>query len=194
MTLAFVMLVLLAREPVVGLPCEDCDAVFAGMPGSVASNARIAPASEPGAPMRIEGTVFDASGRPAPGIIVYAYHTNAKGIYPSGETRHGKLRGWVETDAEGRYRFDTIRPGSYPDSRIPAHVHMHVIEPGRCTYYIDEIRFEDDPFMTADERRHDQGRGGSGVVATAGDAARGWVVRRDIRLGAAIPGYPAVKP
>ena len=199
MTLAFVVL-LLAREPVVGLPCEGCEAVFEGMPAvaTLGSTARIAPLSEPGPTMRIEGTVTGADGRPAAGIVVYAYHTNAKGIYPPGDRalgdearRHGTLRGWARTDEHGRYRFDTIRPASYPDTRNPAHVHMHVIEPGRCTYYIDEILFEGDPFLTAEERRHSPGRGGPGIVTPAGDAASGWLVRRDIRLGERIPGYPA---
>ena len=186
-----------AHEPVVGLPCEGCEAVFEGRPGHVSSTARIAPESEPGEKLIIEGTVLDAAGKPAPGVVVYAYHTDAKGLYPPDEKapgawsrRHGLLRGWATTDDEGRYRFETIRPASYPNTRNPQHVHMHVIEPGRCTYYIDELLFDDDPLLTADERARQPGRGGTGIVTVSGDAARGWKVRRDIRLGEKIPGYP----
>lgn len=190
------------REPVVGLPCEGCGAVFEGMPEILAANSTLASPEEPGQRMRIVGTVFAEDGRPAPGVIVYAYHTNARGIYPTDERfrgqagfRHGRLRGWAKTDGNGRYRFDTIKPGGYPDTDIPAHVHMHVIEVGRCTYYIDDILFEDDPRLDAGKRRQlIRGRGGSGLVSPAKDADGNWTVTRDIFLGAEIPGYPPDAP
>jgi protocatechuate 3,4-dioxygenase beta subunit len=185
------------REPIIGGPCEGCEAVFEGLPDSLSSRSRIAPEDEPGEPMRIEGTVYDRSGRPVPGIIVYAYHTNDEGIYPRDESmtgwaaRHGRLRGWVRTNGEGRYRFDTIRPGGYPGRDDPEHVHMHVIEPGRCTYWIDSVTFEDDPRMTGEirERRAD-GRGGSGLVEPKREQDGTWMVTRDIHLGKGVPGYP----
>jgi protocatechuate 3,4-dioxygenase beta subunit len=186
-----------ATEPIVGLPCEGCEAVFDGIPDSLSAAGRIAPADEPGEPLLIEGTVFDEGGGPAAGIIVYAYHTNAHGVYPRDDrfsgmaARHGRLRGWVKTDAEGHYRFRTIRPASYPDGRTPAHVHMHVIEPGCCTYYISSIHFADDPRLTPEERADaDEGRGGSGLVRPERNAVGVWLVRRDIVLGQGVPGYP----
>ncbi len=189
-----------AQEPIVGLPCEGCEAVFQGLPETLAASARIAPESEPGEPLRIEGTVTHAKGRPAPGVIVYAYHTDSKGIYPTdssvsrlGEAaaRHGRLRGWVKTDEKGRYRFDTIRPAGYPDSDLPQHVHMHVIEPGRCTYYIDDLMFDDDPRLTPKMRQNlVLDRGGPGVVMPVRTGEGGWLAVRDIGLGAKIPGYP----
>lgn len=190
------------QEPVVGLPCEGCEAVFDGMPAKLTATTTIAGPEEPGERMRIVGTVFAIDGHPAPGIIVYAYHTNARGIYPANErlrghpgARHGLLRGWAQTDENGRYCFDTIRPAGYPDSDIAAHVHMHVIEVGRCTYYIDEILFEDDPRLTTERRRQlEQGRGGSGLVSPKRDASGNWTVTRDIRLGVEINGYPPGTP
>ena len=186
-----------SRVPVVGLPCDGCDGVFDNMPATLTSTGRIAPAGEPGEPMRIEGIVRDRGGRPAAGIIVYAYQTNAKGVYPpdtraagAAGQRHGLLRGWAKTDAAGRYRFDTIRPAGYPNSTIEQHVHMHVIEPGRFTYYIDEMVFTDDPRLTPEARRNvGEGRGGSGVVTPKRDAGGTWLVTRDIVLGEKIPGY-----
>ena len=142
----------------------------------------------------IEGTVKDRSGKPAPGVIVYAYHTDARGIYPREEHssggRHGRLRGWAKTDGKGDYRFDTIRPAGYPDTDIPSHVHMHVIEVGRCTYYIDDLLFDDDPRLSAEERNRRTGRGGNGIAVPRKDAAGTWLVRRDIVLGQKVPGYP----
>ena len=178
-----------ADEPVLGGPCEGCELVFDGMPAELESSARIAPPDEPGEPVVIEGPVVDAEGKPAAGIIVYAYHTDVEGIYPRGTTRHGRLRGWVITDDKGNYRFDTIRPAAYPRNTIPQHVHMHVIEPGRGTYYIESIHFEDDPLLTASERRRLGGRGGPGLVRPERDADGVWHVRRDITLGQNVPGY-----
>jgi protocatechuate 3,4-dioxygenase beta subunit len=178
------------REPVIG-SCDGCDAAFEGLPSQLESTGRIAPAGEPGQPMRITGLVRDRQGRPAAGIIVYAYQTDAGGLYPTANTRHGRLRGWVRSDASGRYRFDTIRPGGYPNTNIPQHVHMHVIEPGRATYYIDEIVFSDDPRLTPPARKQSgTGRGGEAVVTPTRDRDGTWLVTRDIVLGLNVPGYP----
>lgn len=185
-----------AREPVLGGPCEGCDAVFVGRPTNLTTEARIAPESEPGAPMIIDGAVTTADGRAAAGIIIYAYQTDRNGIYPRSESsdreakRHGRLRAWAITDARGHFRFRTIRPGSYPGQSIPAHVHLHVIEPGKGTYYIDDLQFDDDPFLSPNLRRRLSDRGGSGIARPSIKADGIWHVRRDIVLGKNLPNYP----
>ena len=177
------------QEPVVGLPCEGCELVMDGMPEVLTLEGRIAPAGEPGEPLTVDGTVYDADGSPAPGIIVYAYQTDANGIYPRGPTGHGRLRGWAKTDADGRYRFTTIRPGAYPGRDIPQHIHLHILEPGNVTYYIDDITFTDDPLLPDTERTRTTCRGGCGVSEPWRDGDGTWRVRRDIVLGLEIPGY-----
>lgn len=109
-------------------------------------------------------------------------------MYPQAATRHGRLRGWARTDEDGRYSFDTIRPGAYPGRTIPQHVHMHVIEPGHATYWIDSIHFTDDPLLDEGDRSDADARGGSGVVTPVREDGGVWVVRRDIVLGRDIPG------
>ena len=175
------------REPVLGGPCEGCELVFEGMPEKLETVAQIAPRQEPGTPLDISGTVRTLQGATAAGIIVYGYHTNSQGIYPSAQTRHGALRGWAITDSTGYYSFHTIRPGAYPGRRIPQHVHMHVIEPGKGTYWIDELRFEDDPLIDNGNRSTDE-RGGRGLVMPKRLDGK-WTARRDIVLGRNIPGY-----
>ena len=185
-----------AREPIVGGPCEGCEAVFLGRPTVLSPQARIAPLGEPGEPLVLSGRVVDRAGRPAAGIVVYAYHTDRHGLYRhapglrGAAARHGALRGWAMTDAAGRYRFETIRPGSYPGRDVPQHIHMHVIEPGRATYYIDDVMFADDPKLTAAQRRLlASGRGDDGIVMPSRTAGA-WHAVRDIALGANIPGAP----
>jgi len=174
------------REPVIGGPCEGCEWVFDDQPGTLRSHARIAPANEPGVPMVIEGTVTTMGGAAARSVIVYAYHTDQTGIYPRAANRHGTLRGWAITDAEGRYRFDTIRPGAYPSRNVPEHVHMHVIESGIGTYFIQNLEFQDDPLNSTRTREN---RGGNGfVLPVRRDGV--WQARRDIVLGRNIPDYP----
>jgi protocatechuate 3,4-dioxygenase beta subunit len=169
-----------SREPILGGPCEGCELVFADMPRELTSRARIAPVTQPGAPLVIEGTVLTPAGKSAAGVIVYAYHTDNGGLYPSAATRHGKLRGWAITDGAGRYRFDTIRPAAYPSGEIPEHVHMHVIEPGKGTYWIDDLRFEDDPLNSG--HRPTAERGGKGLVMPQRRDGL-WYARREIVLG-----------
>lgn len=176
------------------IPCEGCDAPLVGVPDSIPSRARIAPEDEPGEPLTITGTVYDPAGNPAPGIVVYAYHTDATGEYPPDERysgwarRHGELRGWARTDEDGRYRFETIRPGSYPGGTNPQHVHMHIIEPDCCTYWISSIHFTDDPLVPADREPDPDARGGNGLVTPRLEDGV-WYVERDIHLGRNIEGY-----
>lgn len=179
------------REPVVGGACEGCEAVFEGMPPKLEWFSRIAPEGQPGKRMRILGVVRDQKNWPIPGIIVYAYQTDASGIYPKSTTPHGGLRGWAKTDEQGQYGFDTIRPGGYPNSAIPQHIHMHVIEPGRVTYLIDDIVFSDDGRLTPENRkRYVTGRGGDGLVTPSLESGMLTVIR-DIYLGRNVPGYPS---
>jgi len=174
-----------AREPILGGPCEGCEWVFDDQPAVLTSWARIAPVVEPGAPMTFEGVVT-SRGKPAANVIVYAYHTNAGGLYPPAGNRHGTLRGWARTDAAGRYRFDTIRPGAYPGREVPEHVHMHIIEPGIGTYFIQNLEFLDDPLQAPTPR---EGRGGNGLVMPERREGT-WFARRDIELGRNISGHP----
>jgi protocatechuate 3,4-dioxygenase beta subunit len=180
-----------------GIGGAVCTGPYEAMPAKISSHERIAPVAEPGDPLTVTGRVLDAGGRPRAGIIVYAYQTDRLGIYPpvfpprsNASNYHGRLRGWARSDSQGRYTFDTIRPGSYGGN--PEHIHLHVVEPGCASYIIDELMFADDPNLLrfTPEQRAEMapGHGGSGV-GTLQRKGNGWRVTRDVHLGEKIPEY-----
>ncbi|HYP01795.1 MAG TPA: hypothetical protein VER76_16510 [Pyrinomonadaceae bacterium] len=180
----------------VGGYCEGCELIYDGMPSQLNWETRIASVSEPGEPMEASGRIYQPDGRtPAPGVILYAYHTDARGIYPPAtgangvRLRHGRLRGWIKTNAKGEYKFLTIKPASYPNSTIPSHVHLIVKEADKNEYYIDDFEFEDDRFLTQQERARRRNYGGSGVVRLTRSSGGVWLARRDIVLGLNVPNY-----
>ena len=153
------------KNPVVRDTCDDNDAnprcCFAGMPESPGSSVSVAPADEPGKRMVISGRILKKDGKtPYPNVLLYVYHANDKGIYArkGSETGihrwHGHLHGWLRTDAQGRYEIRSIRPASYPDTKINTHIHAVVWEPGVHSepYYIEDFLFADDPYLKPSER------------------------------------------
>jgi protocatechuate 3,4-dioxygenase, beta subunit len=122
----------------------------AAAPQHLFSAAQIAGRDEPGERLVIAGRVFAPDGdTPVAGITVYAYHTDATGHYTkTGAMRPPRLEGWAKTDAEGRFEFHTIRPAAYPGRSIPAHVHFILWGAGYPRQWVDELRFEGDPFVT----------------------------------------------
>lgn len=171
-----VCLLLLLLSP--ALSASDCE--WCGAPDAPASvpvtTMTIATADEPGERLRISGTVYQRDGKtPAANILLFAYHTNAAGDYPlrgderGNARRQGYLRGWLRTDADGRYVLHTIRPGAYPGGKVPAHIHLTIQQPGYDEYWIDEIFFADDPQLTPAIRQRQQLRGGSGIVRLSRD-------------------------
>ncbi len=183
-------------KKLVGGGCEGCEGIFEAMPAQLSWETTIHKAGEPGELLEISGTIYKADGKtPAPNVILYVYHTNAKGIYePSpGATgwmkRHGHLRGWMKTNERGQYKFHTIRPAAYPNRRDPQHIHPTIKEPDKNEYYIDEYRFEDDPLLTKEQHAREEKRGGSGIIKLSRNSKGIWVGQRDIVLGKNIPNY-----
>lgn len=179
----------LAQAPARGpLPaCEWCGAAEA--PEGLSPEMTLAGPGEPGERLVLEGTVFQPDGRtPAAGVLLYAYHTNAEGVYPQrgDETgnarRHGYLRGWLRTGEDGRYRIDTIRPAAYPGRTEAQHIHMTVQPPGGEEAWIDSVHFDDDPLLTEARRQRLENRGGSGIVRLERGEDGVWRGRRDIVL------------
>jgi protocatechuate 3,4-dioxygenase beta subunit len=119
-------------------------------PREAPSTGSVTPAGEPGEPLTISGVVVASDGSPVPGASLYIYQTDREGYYgvkPASDNRNPRLKLFLRADAKGAWSFTTIKPGSYPNSRIPAHIHFEVAASGR-TPKIFEIVFEGDPFVT----------------------------------------------
>ena len=63
--------------------------------------------------------------------------------------------GRVVTDAEGRYRFKTIKPGAYPwrnhyNAWRPAHIHLSIFGHGFMQRLVTQFYFPGDPLLEYD--------------------------------------------
>jgi protocatechuate 3,4-dioxygenase, beta subunit len=183
-------------EKEVGGGCEGCEAIFEFGSKKLSPVDTLPDFHERGPKMLVTGTIYKKDGKtPAPDVILYIYHTDQSGQYPSrgNETgwgkRHGYIRGWIKTRSDGKYRFYTLRPGAYPGRQNPEHIHPTIKEPGYKAYWIDEYLFEDDPILTKAERNNQQGRGGRGIIQPKKGSDGMLLVERDIILGLNVPGY-----
>ena len=125
-------------------------------PAASPSTGRLAPEGEPGQPLHVSGVVVSPEGVPISGASLYAYQTDHEGYYgvkPVSNNRDPRLKVFLRSDPQGKWAFETIKPGSYPNSRVPAHIHFQVAAPGRSPK-IFEIVFDDDPLVTPEMRRN----------------------------------------
>jgi protocatechuate 3,4-dioxygenase, beta subunit len=183
----------------VGGGCEGCEAVYESpVPFDKLSFIDTLPDFfETGPKLIVSGVIYKADGiTPAPGVVLYIYHTNQNGLYSGGEKgwgkRHGRIRGWMKTNEKGEYKFYTLIPASYPNSDNEKHIHPVIKEEGLNEYYIDEFVFDNDKLLTSAKRKKLENRGGNGVLVT--ELKEGiYYAERDIYLGRNIPGYPVKK-
>jgi protocatechuate 3,4-dioxygenase beta subunit len=110
----------------------------------------------------VHGRVLDASGDPVPNTLVEVWQANAGGRYrhvvddwPAPLDPHFAGGGRMRTDADGRYRFTTIRPGIYPwgnrpNAWRPAHIHFSVFGRALPQRLVTQMYFPGDPLFFQD--------------------------------------------
>jgi protocatechuate 3,4-dioxygenase beta subunit len=142
---------------------------FRGLIREFAAGSRvtIVTPTEPGKRLRVRMRLVEAGGAAITGALVYFYHTDAGGTYgpndagvplAGSDNEYSRLFGYARTDSEGAIQVRTIRPGGYPESDSPAHIHVRIWREGRRSRGA-EIWFEDDPRITRQLREEEAGKG-----------------------------------
>ena len=119
----------------------------------------------PGEPTYYHGRVTDTSGRPIAGCAVDVWSGDAEGLYDMQKGEGMSLRAQFRTDADGHYRFWSIRPTFYPvpgDGPVgvmlekmgrhlnrPGHMHMMLTAPGH-ERLVTHIFVKDSPYLDSD--------------------------------------------
>ncbi len=156
------------------------------VPAKVGPKTVLSAEADKGELIKISGTVYKPDGKtPAPNTLIYIYHTDSEGYYGrrSDEHKHGRYRGWMLTNHNGSYAFNTFKPAPYPENRFAAHIHMTVTTPTAREDWIDSILFEGDRLISARERAEAGKRGGFNPILsfTRGDGGLLYATR-DIKL------------
>jgi hydroxyquinol 1,2-dioxygenase len=160
----------------------------------------------PGEATFVSGRVADPAGRPIAGALLDVWQAAPNGLYDNQLPGSPiNLRGRFRTDADGRYRFQTVKPSSYPvptDGPVgrllralerhpyrPAHIHFIVSAEGyapltthlfvRGDRYLDsDAVFAVKESLIADFVRHDS----PGEAAARGVRAPFYTVEYDFGL------------
>jgi protocatechuate 3,4-dioxygenase beta subunit len=110
----------------------------------------------------VSGRLLDEDGRGVPHAMVEIWQANAAGrYYHSGDNHPAPLdpnflgAGRVLTDADGNYRFTTIKPGAYPwrnheNAWRPAHIHFSLFGAGLLSRLVTQMYFPNDPLIPLD--------------------------------------------
>ena len=110
----------------------------------------------------VSGRVLDENGKAQPHSLIEIWQANSAGRYPHRTDQHDAPldpnfsgAGRTVTDAEGRYRFVTIRPGEYPwrnhyNAWRPAHIHFSLFGQGLMQRLVTQMYFPGDPLLDYD--------------------------------------------
>src|SRR6266550_2587486 len=114
-----------------------------------------------GEKIAIEGQVIDGDGAPVPDAIIELWQANAAGRYNHPDDKQTdkpldpNFRGFgrVATDAEGSFRFTTVKPGPLPgrgNSLQAPHINVLLLSRGLLIHLHTRIYFEGEPANAAD--------------------------------------------
>ena len=110
----------------------------------------------------VTGRVLDEDGRPQPNTLVEIWQANACGRYVHVVDQHPAPldpnftgAGRAVTDADGRYRFITIKPGAYPwgnhhNAWRPNHIHFSLFGSSFLSRIVTQMYFPGDPLFAYD--------------------------------------------
>lgn len=118
---------------------------------------------EPGTRITVKAVVKTKSGELLKNAVVYLYQTSDKGWYASdrphvggneGDHRHARLFTYVKTNDKGEFEIYTILPKGYPDSDLPAHIHVQMWKDGNNIPGVPgELLFDEDERLTPSRKQ-----------------------------------------
>ncbi len=110
----------------------------------------------------VSGRVTDTNGQPLESSLVDVWQANHFGRYshakdPNPAPLDPNFQGWglIKTNSEGRYAFNTIKPGAYPLRYLGGegwrcqHIHFQVSQPGYKSL-TTQMYFDGDPLIAQD--------------------------------------------
>jgi protocatechuate 3,4-dioxygenase beta subunit len=110
----------------------------------------------------VVGRVLDEDERPIVNSLIEIWQANAAGRYRHPVDQHNAPldpnfigAGRCLTNANGEYRFLTIKPGAYPwlnhtNAWRPAHIHLSLFGPSFVTRLVTQFFFPGDPLLEMD--------------------------------------------
>lgn len=110
----------------------------------------------------VTGRVLDDTGRPVRNALIEIWQANAAGRYAHVVDQHPAPldpnflgAGRCLTDANGEYRFVSIKPGAYPwrnheNAWRPAHIHFSVFGNAFLSRLVTQMYFPGDPLLPLD--------------------------------------------
>jgi protocatechuate 3,4-dioxygenase beta subunit len=114
----------------------------------------------------VAGRVTDESDRPVANAMIELWQANASGRYHHERDAHDapldpnfRGAGRLFTDADGRYRFVSIKPGAYPwrnhhNAWRPKHIHFSLFGASWGARLVTQMYFEGDPLLGHDPIFH----------------------------------------
>lgn len=114
----------------------------------------------------VHGRVLDEDSRPIANTLVEVWQANAAGRYIHVVDQHPAPldpnftgAGRAVTDAEGRYKFTTVKPGAYPwgnhdNAWRPAHIHFSLFGHSFLSRVVTQMYFPGDPLIPLDPIYH----------------------------------------
>ena len=123
-----------------------------------------------GVPLVIEGRVLTQDCRPVAGAVLDFWSCDGHGVY---DNEGFRLRGHQFTDAAGRFRVETVKPGAYKQFGLLRAPHVHVKVQGPDTALLTtQLFFPGEPHNADDWLMDDslvmevKGRGDGALVGS----------------------------
>lgn len=136
--------------------------------------------------LKISGVIYESDGvTPAKDVILYIDQADENGDFDlrfHNEKRYVHNRGWVKTNADGRYTFFTFIPGNDRRYNQMQQLFPIVKEPSKEAYEIASFLFEDDPFLTKTCRKRMAKKGDVSRILNPKNENGLFVVQKDIVL------------